>query len=531
MKRRLPVLTKKIVLNVVIAGFILCTLIFAVGFLSFSRQFRTQYDKSIRSVAATILECLNPDSFESYLTSKTPDAEYEEINKILQYFIDQFDLNLIYVSSVEPPDYTRITYIYNPVKKGGRHSPFPLGYFEVYEEPQYNSSAKRVFENGETLVRHTMKTRSGSHITAMLPVRNSKGKIVAVLGAQKDIQEFVIARHKYMNVVIIVELFFAVLFVIFFSGFFNLHFIKPLVTITRETDHFASYGGQPSEELVKIHPKDELGVLAHSLYQMECDVNKNIQQITRMTQEKQRLATELDLATKIQRGVLPKGYPAFPDCKSFDLFASMDPAKEVGGDLYDYHLLDDDHLMITVGDVSGKGVPAALFMMIVKTLLATHAKSGLSPSQIFQTTNSQLCRNNVMDMFVTCWLGILTLSTGELCYVNAGHPCPVLLRDGNASLVESKPNLMLAGMDGIPYEEHSIKLKKGDSLLVYTDGVTEATDTRQQLFGESRLIEAVRNCSDLDAPLLIKKVRATIDLFVGGAEQFDDITMLALHLI
>ena len=134
-------------------------------------------------------------------------------------------------------------------------------------------------------------------------------------------------------------------------------------------------------------------------------------------------------------------------------------------------------------------------------------------------------------MFVTCWLGILTLSTGELCYVNAGHPCPVLLRDGNASLVESKPNLMLAGMDGIPYEEHSIKLKKGDSLLVYTDGVTEATDTRQQLFGEPRLIEALRNCSDLDAPLLIKKVRATIDHFVGGAEQFDDITMLALRLI
>ena len=136
-----------------------------------------------------------------------------------------------------------------------------------------------------------------------------------------------------------------------------------------------------------------------------------------------------------------------------------------------------------------------------------------------------------MDMFVTCWLGILTLSTGELSYVNAGHPFPVLLRDGSASLVESKPNLMLAGMDGLPYEEHKIKVQKGDSLLVYTDGVTEATDTHQQLFGETRLLESLRNCSDLDAPLLIKKVRATIDLFVGGAEQFDDITMLAVRML
>ena len=533
MKRRFPILTKKIVLNVVIAGFILCTLIFAAGFVAFSRQFRNQYDKSIRSIAGTVLECLNPDSFDQYLASQTPDEKYEEINTILQYFIDKFDLNLIYVSSVEAPDYTKITYIYNPVKKGGRHSPFPLGYFEIYEEPQYNSSAKRVFENGETLVRHTMKTRSGSHITAMLPVRNSQGSIIAVLGVQKDIQEFVAARHKYMNAVILVELFFALVFVVFFSGFFNLHFIKPVVTITRETDHFASYGGEPSEELLKIHPKDELGVLAHSLHQMECDVNRNIKQITQMTEEKYRLTTELELATKIQRGVLPKGYPAFPDCKSFDLFGSMDPAKEVGGDLYDYHMLDSDHLMITVGDVSGKGIPAALFMMIVKTLLATHAKQGLSPSKIFETTNGQLCKNNVMDMFVTSWLGILTLSTGELRYVNAGHPFPVLLHDGKASFVESKPNLMLAGMDGISYAEHKITLKKGDSLLIYTDGVTEAANSQKELFGDQRLLTAVESApsTTLTMPELIKNVRTSIDSFVAGAEQFDDITMLALRLI
>lgn len=531
MKRRLPVLTKKIVINVVIAGFILCTLIFTAGFVAFSKQFRNQYDKSIRSVAATVLECLNPDSFEQYLKTKTPDTQYDEINKILQYFIDQFDLNLIYVSSVEPLDYTRITYIYNPVKKGGRHSAFPIGYFEVYEEPQYNSSAKKVFENGETVVRHTMKTRSGSHITAMLPVRNSEGKVVAVLGVQKDIQEFVIARHKYITVVIFVELFFAILFVVFFSGFFNLHFIKPVVTITRETDHFASYGGEPSEELLKINHRDELGILAHSLHQMECDVNRNIKEITELTAEKQQMATELTIATKIQSGMLPKRYPAFPERKDFDLFATMEPAKEVGGDLYDYLMIDDDHLMFVVGDVSGKGVPAALFMAIAKTLLNSHAEQGLSPSEIFEAINSQLCRSNEMEMFVTCWLGILTLSSGELSFVNAGHPFPVLLRDGDASFVEAKPNLMLAGMDGISYVEHTVKLQKGDTLLIYTDGVTEASNAQQELFGDERLLAAVKTCSNLSAPDFIKNVRAKIRDFVADAEQFDDITMLAVKLM
>ena len=531
MKRKLPVLTKKIVFNIVIAGFILCTLIFAAGFIAFSRQFRTQYDKSVRSVAATVLECLNPDSFDTYLETKTPDAQYDEINKILQYFIDQFDLNLIYVSSVQAPDYTKITYIYNPVKKGGRHTPFPLGYFEVYEEPQYNSSAKRVLENGETVVRHTMKTRSGSHITAMLPVRNSQGQIIAVLGVQKDIQEFVIARHKYINVVIFVELFFAVLFVIFFSGFFNLHFIKPVVTITRETDHFASYGGEPSEELLKINHHDELGILAHSLHQMECDVNRNIKEITELTAEKQQMATELTIATKIQSGMLPKKYPAFPERTDFDLFATMEPAKEVGGDLYDYLMIDDDHLMFVVGDVSGKGIPAALFMAIAKTLLNSHAEQGLTPSEIFEAINSQLCRSNEMEMFVTCWLGILALSSGELCFVNAGHPFPVLLRDGEASFVEAKPNLMLAGMDGIPYIEHTVKLQKGDALLIYTDGVTEASNAQQELFGDERLLTAVKTCQNLSAPDFIKQVRTHINVFVAGAEQFDDITMLAVKIV
>ena len=525
-RKRLPVITKKILSLVIVSGFLLCSLVFATGYFAFTRQFRTQYDASIRAIAAASRETLNPDAFSSYLATHETDAAYEGVHSILQDFVDKFELNMIYVSAVQPPDYTHIAYIYNLVKKGGRFSEYPLGYEEDYFEPNYNASTKRVFEEGATIVRHTMKTRSGSHITAQIPVMDSSGKIIAVLGVQKNIQEFVDARSSFVNFVIVMEIIFAVLFVGFFVIYFNKRFIKPIALITRETDHFASYGGEPSDRLLSVKNHDEIGTLAHSVHQMEYDVCRNIKELTHVTAEKERISTELSVAAKIQLDMLPKEYPAFPDRTDFDLFATMSPAKEVGGDLYDYLLLDDDHLMITVGDVSGKGVPAALFMGKSKVLLDFYAMLGLSPKEIFDRANNQLCKNNDSGLFVTCWLGIFCFSTGELRFVNAGHPYPVLYHEGEFSYLREKPNFVLGGMEDFPYVEHTITLSKGDRIFVYSDGVTEATNSEKQLFEEERLLEAMKTTENLSAPDVLKKVREKIDEFVGEAEQFDDITML-----
>ena len=209
MKRRIPVITKKVLAFISLSGFVLCTLIFAAAYWSFSRLFKNQYASTVQSVAAAARECLNPDDFTSYILQKTPDEKYMNVKAILQDFVDKFDLNLLYVSSVEPPDYTHITYIYNPVKKGGKWKEFPIGYEENYIESNYNNSTRRVFEQGETVVRHTIKTRSGSHITAQLPVYDSNGNVVAVVGTQKDIQEFVKARRSYTIFVVAMELCFS----------------------------------------------------------------------------------------------------------------------------------------------------------------------------------------------------------------------------------------------------------------------------------------------------------------------------------
>lgn len=224
--------------------------------------------------------------------------------------------------------------------------------------------------------------------------------------------------------------------------------------------------------------------------------------------------------------MLNKEYPPFPTHTDFDLFATMSPAKEVGGDLYDYLLLDDDHLMITVGDVSGKGMPAALFMGKSKVLLDLYAMLRYSPKKIFDRANNQLCKNNYSGLFVTCWLGIFCFSTGELRFVNAGHPAPVLFQNGKFSYLTTKPNFVLGGMEDFQYVEHTITLSKGDRVFVYSDGVTEATNSRNELFGDERLLEAIKEIGLLSAPDTLKKMRERIDAFAGEAEQADDITML-----
>ncbi len=245
--------------------------------------------------------------------------------------------------------------------------------------------------------------------------------------------------------------------------------------------------------------------------------------------DKQQIESELNVATHIQTSMLPRIFPAFPARKEFDVYASMNPAKEVGGDFYDFFTVDENHLAIVVADVSGKGVPAALFMVIAKTLLKDYAQRGSSPDAVFTDVNRLLCETNDEGMFVTAWMGVLDLSNGRLVYVNAGHNPPLLRRrDGKYEYLRTRSGFVLAGMEGTRYRSCSLDLAPEDALFLYTDGVTEATDEKQELYGEERL-SAVLNANLSCAPkALLSAVKADVDAFVGQAAQFDDITMLSL---
>lgn len=245
------------------------------------------------------------------------------------------------------------------------------------------------------------------------------------------------------------------------------------------------------------------------------------------TQKTERISTELNLASDIQANMLPNIFPAFPNRDDFDIYATMTPAKEVGGDFYDFFMVDDNHLAMVMADVSGKGIPAAMFMVIAKTLIKDHTQLGLEPSEVFTRVNNILCEGNEAGLFVTAWMGILDLDSGKLIYANAGHNPPVVKIDGEVKYLHTKPGFVLAGFEGYKYQQFELQLKIGDKLFLYTDGATEATNKDGELYGEDRLIECLKNQNGKTCADALHAVRADIDKFVGEAEQFDDLTLLA----
>ncbi len=288
--------------------------------------------------------------------------------------------------------------------------------------------------------------------------------------------------------------------------------------------------GGELDHRAKKYRNDEIGDLAESFNSMALNLKKYIQDLTTVTAEKERIGAELNVATQIQADMLPRIFPPFPERSEFDLYATMDPAKEVGGDFYDFFLIDDDHVGLVMADVSGKGVPAALFMVIAKTLIKNRALMGGSPSEVLAYANDQLCEGNDAELFVTVWMAIVEISTGKGVAANAGHEHPAICRAGGKfELVEYKHSPAVATMEGLKFRQHEFELYPGDTLYVYTDGVAEATDKHDELFGTERMLNALNKEPDAKAEVLLKNVRDAIDEFVGDAPQFDDITMLGMN--
>ena len=246
--------------------------------------------------------------------------------------------------------------------------------------------------------------------------------------------------------------------------------------------------------------------------------------------EQERIVRELSTARQIQGSMLPHIFPPFPDRKEIDLYASMDPARDVGGDFYDFFFIDEDHLCLVIADVSGKGIPAALFMMFAKRIIEDHARLERNPGAILARTNEALCDNNQAEMFVTVWLGILEISTGRMTAANAGHEFPTLRKKGGPfEIYRDRHAFVIGGMKGVRYREYELQLNPGDKLFVYTDGVPEATADDGEMFGMERMVSALNAFAGGSPETILKGVRSAVDAFVGNAEQFDDLTMMCLE--
>lgn len=339
----------------------------------------------------------------------------------------------------------------------------------------------------------------------------------------------------YLNITLIVSIFY--MSSIGFLWYIEKNITVPIESISNIAKNYVSDSNGIANDMIIISKckeyasqKSEVGILALSFEKMINDLKIYIKNLEKVTAEKERINTELNVAQKIQADMLPRKFPAFPEINEFDVYAMNIPAKEVGGDFYDFFLIDDNHLAIVIADVSGKGVPAALFMVIAKTLIKNQTQLGKSPSEVFTTVNNQLYEGNDESMFVTAWMGILEINTGIFTYVNAGHNNPLIKHDYNDyDWLKSKPGFVLGGMENIQYQQNKITLKSGDRIYLYTDGVTEAINFKDELFGDSRLKKIINNKNDPELKKLLDYVQKEIDIFVNGKEQFDDITMLVME--
>ena len=445
------------------------------------------------------------------------------------------------------------------VNQGGHVivAPEDAGTFRVQNSEE--AADLRRSENGElaALVRDALKGKTdvriiqlddGNYYMLGVPMKNVGWALISAYSEAEAAQPVELLQanfreiqqeatdayyHKSAKSNTIVLLILIVLLLLMLAG--SVHFgkriVKPLNTITRRISEL-------NEENLEFRMEpayrtgDEVEVLAQSFAEISHKTVEYIGQVRQVTAEKERIGTELSLATRIQADMLPNISPAFPERKEFDIFASMDPAKEVGGDFYDFFLVDDDHLCMVIADVSGTGVPAALFMMASKIILDNNAMMGKSPAQILSETNAAICSHNREEMFVTVWLGILELSTGKLTAANAGHEYPVLKKaNGDFELVKDKHGLVLGGMEGLSYKEYQLQLDPGDRLFLYTDGVPEATDAKKELFGTERMRASLNKNLSATPEQVLKNVRSAVDAFVGEAEQFDDLTMLCVHYL
>ncbi len=319
------------------------------------------------------------------------------------------------------------------------------------------------------------------------------------------------------------------------AALFTMRIIARLRSLATHAQMFSSTEFRLAEsELERLRElsshRDEAGQLAGAFLGLERELQQYITHLTETTSAKERIESELRIAREIQMGILPKLFPAFPDYREFDIYASIEPAREVGGDLYDFFFVDPHHFCFVIGDVSGKGVPAAFFMAVTKTLLKAVAERGLAVGEILSRVNDDLASDNDSCMFVTLFCGVLDIRSGMISYASAGHNPPVLLRRGEAATFLPSPNEPVAGaMEGVAYSNHHIQLHPGDTLLLYTDGVTEAMDPQNCQYEEQRLLDTLNGIEGAIPQTVIDTTMASVNTFANGAEQSDDITMLALQ--
>ncbi len=524
----------RVIGSIIILILIVTFVIEILSFTIFSRSIIGMYKKDGEQVAKEILTKINTNNFDNYLKKEKEEEYYNDYMKLI--LLGQMkEVSRIYIIQVDDK-FEECTYIFDAVN-------IDTAVYDVGEKAKINSKRyKRKLKNlysmkrpKENYMKRSSKNAESSYFTTLVPVKKADGEIVGILGIQYSIKKLVVSGVSFSIWASIITILIIIVISILVYRFFRKNIVLPIIDICDESKRFASENTivkekMLEEKLIEENSKiTEIRELAQSIDKMECDTIKYIDNLTIATKERERVGTELKLASAIQKSMLAND---LPNSSSFNISATMMPAKEVGGDFYDFYMIDDNHLALVIADVAGKGIPAALFMMITKVLLKTRMSISLTPAEVLTVVNKEIYKNNQTNMFITVWLGVLELSTGMLTFSNAGHEDIAIYREKKKFTIHKKKHgIVLGAFEDYEYKNYHLRLNGGDKLFLYTDGVVEAMNKDGTMFGVERMLEALNNVRDDKVSEILNNVQSDVDKFVGEATQFDDLTMLAVEYI
>ena len=491
-----------------------------------SREVMTRY----RSLSEEERADPSSENYQAVFADLTEREDYKTILSVLSDFKASSEVYDIYLAMYDSQN-NAIVYIADPELSPENHCEPGM-----WERTEHEGIKKFLNWNGTGMLYDIGNTENyGWMCTAGVPVRAQSGEVTCFVLSDITLQNVISGIWRFVLQYTIGLVLVILLFGFFLTRHLKKTVVEPINAITEASRRYTAdkkAGVQNTAHFthLEVHTGDEIENLALTVKDMERDLQDHEQNLTRIAAEKQRISTELALANKIQADMLPNIFPAFPDRDEFNIYASMTPAKEVGGDFYDFFFIDHDRLAMVIADVSGKGIPAAMFMVMAKGIIETQCMSGKTPAEILADVNKMICAKNHEKMFVTVWLGILDLRSGELTAANAGHEYPVIKEpDSDFEVMHDKHGFVIGGFKRMKYEDYIIKMKPGSKLFVYTDGVTEATDADDRLFGVERTVLSLNKAKNASPQTLLETVDADVREFAGDAEQFDDLTMMCVE--
>ncbi|BED92310.1 MAG: SpoIIE family protein phosphatase [Candidatus Improbicoccus pseudotrichonymphae] len=524
-------LSKKMTFLILLFSALMIALFGVLSYKTTKNIVMKNYGEKANHSSNLVAHILDTNKIKYYKKTLETDEDYEKIVKNLDYIRNKLDLTYLYV--ITQTEDGKDVYIYDT-------SYIDDGVYDSIEERQLlgnateqilkSDVAKKIIKTKEAISEMEISYDDlwGHLATSYSPILDENGNVLALVGSDISMGTIFKEINKSVFLTVILVGFIVIICLFLILYILKRTIIKPISTMEKTVNEFVN-NKNPVGKVISIDNRDEIGKLAIALNCMMRDIENYIKNIKKITSEKEQVAAELSVANQIQTSMLPCIFPAFPEHKEFDIFATMNPAKTVGGDFYDFFLIGDNRLGFVISDVSGKGISAALFMVIAKILINNEAHNGENPSDILSKVNKQLCMNNDIGMFATAFLGIISLETGEFVFSNAGHTMPLIKRkDSDFEYFKVKKHFVLGGMPNAKYTSEKFYLEREDILFLYTDGITEATNEEKELFASKRLKQFLDKLDVRHMRLqdIVRAVENEIKEFSQNEPQADDITVL-----